>query len=292
MKKNVKKKENGNFIYDNFILGLRYMGKIKIFFLIAVILILFTFFIGYFGIAGIFSQDLGKSIDNYITKSVAEIISQTENLSSIDLTIFIIDNNIKTALFGIVSGIYLAVSPIIVVMFNGYVLGFVAKTAVNSPINTEGMFVLWRLFPHGIFELPAILISIGLGIKLGFYPFYLREKGKGFLSLMVSFVLFVILFGIMLTIILLFVNPDLLSSQNLVSESEIFNNPLISILFYSLTALSFVISFIIGLKILSAKDRIRVIDLIKNSVRVFIFIIVPLLVIAGFIEGLLIFLVG
>ncbi len=292
-KRNIGKKNvNGNFIYDNFLLGLRYMKKIKIFFFIAVILILLTFAVGYFGLVGLFSTSLSKNIDDYVTQSVAEIIEQTENLSSIELTLFIIDNNIKTAFFGIVSGIYLAVSPIIVVIFNGYILGFVAERAVNSPTNSEGIFVLWRLFPHGIFELPAILISIGLGIKLGLYPFYLREKGKGFLSLLVSFITFFILSGIILAIISLFVNPDLLSPQNLASDSELFNNPLISILFYSLIALSFIISFIIGFKVLLNRDKAVVFDLIKNSIRVFIFIIVPLLVIAGLIEGLLIYLVG
>ena len=31
----------------------------------------------------------------------------------------------------------------------------------------EGIFILWRLLPHGIFEIPAILISTSLGIRLG-----------------------------------------------------------------------------------------------------------------------------
>ena len=26
---------------------------------------------------------------------------------------------------------------------------------------------MWRLLPHGIFELPAIILSIGIGLKLG-----------------------------------------------------------------------------------------------------------------------------
>ena len=59
---------------------------------------------------------------------------------------------------------FLGVFPIGAAIVNGYILGFVARFAVNE---TGNLFVLWRLFPHGIFELPAIILSIGFGIKLG-----------------------------------------------------------------------------------------------------------------------------
>jgi stage II sporulation protein M len=49
-------------------------------------------------------------------------------------------------------------------MVNGYVLGYISKITVQS----SSILDLWRLFPHGIFELPAVLISLGLGLKLGF----------------------------------------------------------------------------------------------------------------------------
>ena len=39
--------------------------------------------------------------------------------------------------------------------------------------------VLWRIFPHGIFELPAVFISLGLGLKLGTFIFQ-RNKLKAF----------------------------------------------------------------------------------------------------------------
>ena len=58
-----------------------------------------------------------------------------------------------------------------VVGINGYVLGFVAYLVVNS----DGILVLWRLFPHGIFELPAIFISLGLGLKVGTFIFQKKK---------------------------------------------------------------------------------------------------------------------
>jgi stage II sporulation protein M len=55
-----------------------------------------------------------------------------------------------------------------IAIVNGYLIGFVA----NMVVSQEGVLVLWRLLPHGIFELPAIFISIGLGIWLGMGVFY------------------------------------------------------------------------------------------------------------------------
>ncbi len=296
-KKNVKKVvRRENYIYDNFILSMKYVRKSRVYFLAAIILILLSSLIGYFGVIELLSPLLEQNIDSYISKSVEELISQTENLGPVELTVFIISNNIKTAFFGIVSGIYFAISPIVIVIFNGYVLGFVAEKAANSPLNSSGIFVLWRLFPHGIFEIPAILISIGLGIKLGFYPFYLREKGKGFLSLFVSFALFVILSGVAMIILSLFIGGDVLSNKLMIEKetslSIIMENPIISFVFYLLMALILIASMFIGMKVLTNKDRLIVEEIFRNSLLVFVFIIIPLLVIAGLIEGILIVLVG
>ena len=38
-------------------------------------------------------------------------------------------------------------------------------------INLEGGASLLKLLPHGIFELPAIFIALGIGLKLGTFPF-------------------------------------------------------------------------------------------------------------------------
>ena len=42
-----------------------------------------------------------------------------------------------------------------------------------------GINVLFRLVPHGIFELPSFIISLGLGLRLGLYLF-LKKRGETF----------------------------------------------------------------------------------------------------------------
>jgi len=37
---------------------------------------------------------------------------------------------------------------------------------------------LWKLFPHGIFELPAVFISLALGMKLGTFIFQKKKMNS------------------------------------------------------------------------------------------------------------------
>ena len=110
-------------------------------------------------------------IAEQILKFIEELLLKTKDMSQFELTKFIFFNNVQSSFFGIVFGIFLGIFPLIAVVTNGYVLGFVASLVVDS----EGILALWRLFPHGIFELPAIFISLGLGLKIGTFIFQ-REK--------------------------------------------------------------------------------------------------------------------
>jgi stage II sporulation protein M len=94
-------------------------------------------------------------------------------MSQPELTSFIFRNNLQSSFFGMIFGVVFGIFPIITIIANGYLLGYVASVAVNA----EGILSLWRILPHGIFELPAIFISLGLGLKLGTFIFQ-KEKIK------------------------------------------------------------------------------------------------------------------
>jgi len=99
-----------------------------------------------------------------ILEYMKELLLQIENYNIFELTGFIFLNNTGASFFAIVLGIALGVFPIGAAIVNGYLLGFVSRFAVNE---SGSLFILWRLLPHGIFELPAIILSIGFGLKLG-----------------------------------------------------------------------------------------------------------------------------
>ena len=276
------KKKQDNFIYKNFKSGLKYIKESKNYVWFSVYLFIFFILLGY--ILPVFFRE-------QILKYIEALIKQTDGLNVFELIGFIINNNIWSAFSGLVFGILLGIIPLSVIIVNGYVLGFVA----NKVVAVEGVSSLWRLLPHGIFEIPAIIISVGLGLKLWWYWFYSKEKAKGFLAALVFFVCFIFSFMVLSLIISLFAgtsNPVAL--QNF--YQEIMKNSLIVLLIFSICFAFIFISSYVSMKVFSKKERIYIMDSlksnIKNSFRTFVFIIIPLLVIAGIIEGVLIWALG
>ena len=198
-KRGTSQKGINNYVYSNFKSGLQHIKTLKNYFLVVFFLFLlitvFGFFFPYF-------------FNEQIIKLITELLEQTKDLGPLELISFIIANNVKSAFFGMIFGVFFGIIPLGVAVVNGYVLGFVAKKTVAI----EGFPILFRLLPHGIFELPAVIISLALGLKLGMFLFVYKGKNK-------------------------------------------------------------------------SKEFLK---WLKDSVRAFVFVIVPLLVIAGIIEGLLI----
>jgi len=61
-------------------------------------------------------------------------------------------------------GVGLGLVPLLVVTSNGFMLGVVSYDAVQK----AGMpYLLAGTLPHGIIELPTVLIGIGVGFRLG-----------------------------------------------------------------------------------------------------------------------------
>jgi len=148
-------------------------------------------------------------VTEQIMKFIQEILEKTHGMSMVELINFIFWNNLQSSFFGVIFGVLFGIFPLLASIANGYLVGFVGAMAVEA----EGLSTLLRLLPHGIFELPAIFISFGLGLKLGTFVF--QDK-----------------------------------------------------------------------KVESFKDYLL------NSLRVFLFVVIPLLIIAAIIEGMLIFLSG
>lgn len=210
-------------------------GYIK-FILISLMLLAVFFIIGLF-----FPLFFKEEIINFITN----LEDQISGMNLLELVLFIFKNNLQASFFVLLFGVILGIFPVFMIISNGYLIGFVLHFAILS----EGPMVIWKLFPHGIFEIPAILISVGMGIKLGFdllHEYIKKNKEKDISILSATFI--GIISPVLLTIFLIFV-----SFKDNRLKMNIKNN------FY-------------------------------HSVKVFILIIIPLLIIAAVIEGSLIYL--
>lgn len=161
-----------------------YLIECKNFIFVSIGVFIFFVLLGFF-------LPVPDSIRIMILQFIEELISKTEGLSQMGLIKFIFLNNVQSSFFGMFFGIVFGIFPMMVAIINGYLLGVVSLMAIES----EGFFVLWRLFPHGIFELPAVFISIGMGLRLGAL-FFEKDKLKNFkryfLKSLLTFVLIII----------------------------------------------------------------------------------------------------
>jgi stage II sporulation protein M len=110
----------------------------------------------------------------FLNKLIEDLIGKTIGLNPLELIFFIMQNNALSALFGLTGGIFLGIFPVMSGLLNGIVLGYVLAISAGS----IGLGEFWRLLPHGIFELPAIFIALGVGVKLGGFIFSKEKLGE------------------------------------------------------------------------------------------------------------------
>lgn len=163
----MRKIKKDNMMIENYKKSWKFIKESKKFiFIIAGVFLFFTLF-GFFIPAP-------SSISGWIANYIKDIVNETSGFSLMQMISFIFFNNLKSSLAGMIFGIFLGIFSILVALFNGYVLGFV----LNESVKANGILVLWKLFPHGIFELPAVFISLGLGLRMGVRVLFNKKKGE------------------------------------------------------------------------------------------------------------------
>jgi len=117
-------------------------------------------------------QDIGLS-ENYLDM-LKNSFGWIKDLNPIAIMLVIFLNNALKSLLSLVLGAGFGLIPVLFVGGNGLLLGLL----VSLVLKQEGfLFVLAAILPHGIIELPMILISAGLGLRLGYFM-YISLKGE------------------------------------------------------------------------------------------------------------------
>ncbi|MFC0212781.1 stage II sporulation protein M [Paenibacillus chartarius] len=74
-------------------------------------------------------------------------------------------NNLLASLLTIVFGLIFAIRPIMLLLVNGMVIGYLGVEQAAE--QSLGQFIV-GILPHGIIEIPAIFVASAYGIRLGF----------------------------------------------------------------------------------------------------------------------------
>lgn len=210
---------------------------------------------------------------------IEELIELVDGKGLIETFFFIFFNNLKATFFSIIFGASFGILPFFIAVSNGYLIGFVSREVAMI----EGISALWRLFPHGIFELPAVIFSIGIGIKIGVkFIQDLHKKYFKSISFIILLVLSMIILPISLLIILstffIFIYWDYILYY---LEKKKYFFLIISLLFSPIMFFNL---------IFNEKLRTSWNENYIEGLRVFLFVVIPLLLLAGIIEAVFIWL--
>jgi stage II sporulation protein M len=109
---------------------------------------------------GVFLDSFSKLAARFAGRSVPVLI------------VMIFLQNFFSSFVSMWAGALLGLVPVAAAATNGILLGVVLLAAAHGNIS----HALWKLIPHGIFEMPAVFISWGLGIWRGAWLFRRRRE--------------------------------------------------------------------------------------------------------------------
>lgn len=118
-----------------------------------------------------FRPDLLGQFQELLDQIFRDILGREELELNFSSALLIFQNNLLTAVLSIFAGVVLALVPLLSIALNFFILGFllaVFTLAFQSLSHLPGLLVfVLSLVPHGILEIPALLIATGAGLKLG-----------------------------------------------------------------------------------------------------------------------------
>jgi stage II sporulation protein M len=135
-----------------------YLKSIRNYIAVSIFLFALTAVMGYFAAA------LDPELASQWTKQL-EALKWIMDQPPILIMMIIFFKNLLACTLSVLLGIGLGLVPLMVVTTNGFLLGIVAYSAIQK---AGVLYLMAGILPHGIIELPTVLLSIALGFRLGY----------------------------------------------------------------------------------------------------------------------------
>jgi stage II sporulation protein M len=110
------------------------------------------------------SPELNGSTLEELVQTLKPIVDSLGSLGPVALILFIFLNNAIKALISMVLGIIVGLPTLFFVGTNGFIIG-VTIAALHSHVGYG--IIAASLVPHGIIEIPILLLTSALGLKIG-----------------------------------------------------------------------------------------------------------------------------
>lgn len=118
-------------------------------------------------------------------KGIQQIVESVDDKEATELWLFIgiFKNNLTAMLLMVALGIFFGIFPFFSLFINGLILGYVGDLAMEQ---VSFFNFAKAIVPHGILEIPALLLAAAYGLKLGGLSFraigslFSRSRGENF----------------------------------------------------------------------------------------------------------------
>ncbi len=93
-----------------------------------------------------------------------ELVQMLEGLSPLEIMLLIFINNTIAMFISVLFGIVLGIVPLMVLVLNGFIIGTIVRLLL---VDNGLSFIIAGLIPHGIIEIPLLLLSTSIGMRIG-----------------------------------------------------------------------------------------------------------------------------
>ena len=148
----------------------KYLCQLKPYILFAGIIFTAAILVGYFA-----AQAFPGEIER-ILEEIKKELGPLENASGFELFLIIFEQNVFALFLSITLGIFLGIIPCFSAFTNGLLLGIIAFEILNRyswEILSAG------ILPHGVIEIPVLIVSLAIGLRLGKIAFWRVFKKRG-----------------------------------------------------------------------------------------------------------------
>lgn len=137
---------------------IKYVWGLRLYLVIIIAIFVAFYLLGY--VAAMTMPGTGS----YVVSDFKQEVTPLKSMSPIGLMLSIFLNNALKCFLVIVLGLALGVAPALFMLANGLILGIVIGVTIRG---TSLSYVLVGTVPHGVIEIPMVLISSAIGLKLG-----------------------------------------------------------------------------------------------------------------------------
>ena len=136
----------------------KYIENLKPYIIFSSFIFLIAILSGY-----VFAQNFPEETQEII-KELEEFFSASKEMTSLQMFLFIFENNVIKLFTVVLLGIFAGLIPLLSVWGNGMILGIFAQIVSQK---LSWTFLILGILPHGIIEIPVLILSAAIGIKLG-----------------------------------------------------------------------------------------------------------------------------